>query len=1180
MSTTSKLSSPFSTGGGGVHFEAHVQASFVTLMLTGGYAPCLPCWPITEIKLQGKIAGFDTDDFIVTVEDPVSKERRRLLGQVKRSISVTRSSKVFGEVMQAAWNDYQNPSAFTKGKDALALITASISTVDERSVRFLLGQARHTVNEQEFFRNVEQANFSPRRASDKLQVIHEHLTGANDGKPLAPSDLYQFLRHFHVLGYDLGSEVGVVLSLLHSHMSQYRMQSPEWGWSRVVDIVQTWNQDAGTITRATLPGDLQEAFKRRAVAAMPRELMADTEAAGSNLAQHPDATYLALVALVGAWDEGCDDDVTALSQLLGISYEEWLRKAREVLSMPNSPLSLKNGRWSVTNRLELWTVLGYRLLDQNLDSFKSLALSALREPDPAFELPANERYAATLYGKAFSYSRTLRRGIADGLAILGSHSGSCTNCSDGKPELTSTLAVREILSDADWVRWGSLDELLPSLGEAAPTELLNGVEQALRTEPCAFETLFAQEGQGVVGRNYLTGLLWALEGLAWEEQHLVRVCVILAELASHDPGGQWANRPSTSLTTILLPWLPHTLASVEKRHVAVQTVIGECLPEAWGLIIRLLPGQQQVSSGSHKPRWRNVVPDEWKATITRQEYWNDVSFLADLAIGVAGMDAAKLAELAALLGNLPRSAFDKLLVVLTSEAVVTLPEADRLSVWNSLTTLSNHHRRFADAEWALPSDLVARIEGVAAIIAPSDPVNLYRHLFTDRNVDLYDENGNWEEQRKRLDDRRDAALLAIFHQTGLTGALRFGELVASPEQVGYALAGITDSIEKTLLPAYLGVADGKHSALIAGFIKRRYLQQGWDWCDAVDKQSWSPEQVGWFLVWLPFERGAWDRASEWLKEDEVEYWSRTGANAYQTDVDLVLAVEKLLEYARPHAAINCLVRMRHANQAVHIDQCVRALIDAVSLPDSTSATDAYHTIDLIKYLQSESSVAHQDMIKIEWSYLPLLGGDKKASPRCLEYNLASDPGFFCEVLRLLYRSSNAEQQVEEPTEATRAMAHNAWRLFHEWQTPPGTQADGTFNAEHFERWLERVKELCVESGHLEVALITIGEVLIHAPPDPGGLWIHRAVAGALNDRDDQHLRKGFGTGILNSRGAHWVDPTGKPERELAEQFRRKGEEVENSGFQRLAVTMRKVADAYDREAAQIIAEHKQEVSES
>lgn len=70
------------------------------------------------------------------------------------------------------------------------------------------------------------------------------------------------------------------------------------------------------------------------------------------------------------------------------------------------------------------------------------------------------------------------------------------------------------------------------------------------------------------------------------------------------------------------------------------------------------------------------------------------------------------------------------------------------------------------------------------------------------------------------------------------------------------------------------------------------------------------------------------------------------------------------------------------------------------------------------------------------------------------------------------------------------------------------------------------------------------------------------------------MRNGFRTGTYNSRGVHWVDPTGKPERELAEQFRNKAEEIENAGFQRFAVTLRGLADDYDREAERIINDHK------
>ena len=268
--------------------------------------------------------------------------------------------------------------------------------------------------------------------------------------------------------------------------------------------------------------------------------------------------------------------------------------------------------------------------------------------------------------------------------------------------------------------------------------------------------------------------------------------------------------------------------------------------------------------------------------------------------------------------------------------------------------------------------------------------------------------------------------------------------------------------------------------------------------------------------------------------------------------------------------------MRHAKQPIDSNQCVRALLAALSFSEPSYAMDGYHIVELIKFLQADPTVNQDDLFRVEWAYVPLLDRHRGAAPRLLESRLANDPEFFCEVIRLIYRSKKEDQPSRELTEESKAIATNAWRLLHEWKTPPGTQQDGKFSEERFTEWLQRVKEVCTESGHLEVALINIGEVLIHTPSDPDGLWIRRAVAAALNDREADDMRDGYRTGTYNSRGVHCVDPTGKPERELAEQFRSKAEEVENAGFQRFAVTLRGLADSYDREAERIIAEHKQE----
>ncbi|HDS1547170.1 hypothetical protein MOQ14_03750 [Stenotrophomonas maltophilia] len=298
-----KLSNPFSTGGGGVLFEAHVQAAFVTLMITGGYAPCFPSKPIVEIKLQGKVDGYATDDLIITTEDVSSKVTRKMLGQVKHFIAFTKGDKLLGEVLQAAWDDYSNPAVFNQGKDAIALITGPLSGVDQSNVPWILEHARATASAEEFYRHVNQANFSPAKCGEKLDAIRHHLDAANSGEPVSDADTFQFLRHFHLLGYDLDIESSVTKSLLHSHIAQYQKELSAVAWLRVVEFVQRMNKHAATITKSSIPEDLLEMFKERAPIEFPKELSAKTRQSITDWTIHPDASYIAMTLLIGAWNE-------------------------------------------------------------------------------------------------------------------------------------------------------------------------------------------------------------------------------------------------------------------------------------------------------------------------------------------------------------------------------------------------------------------------------------------------------------------------------------------------------------------------------------------------------------------------------------------------------------------------------------------------------------------------------------------------------------------------------------------------------------------------------------------------------------------------------------------------------------------------------------------------------------
>ena len=232
------------------------------------------------------------------------------------------------------------------------------------------------------------------------------------------------------------------------------------------------------------------------------------------------ARQLAQAGLLGKWDGTNEADKTAIGNLLGKDYGEWIETLRADVLRSGAPLIQRDEKWRLVVRGEAWSTLGNRITDEDLDRLQEMAVAVLGERNPKFDLPKEQRFAASIYGNQLNHSALLREGLAETLALVGSKSTALSSCSQGKAEATAILAVRRLLSEASWDRWASLDSHLPLLAEAAPDEFLDAVESVLvDLDRTPFHEIFSQEGGGVIGGwNYMTGLLWALETLAWESR--------------------------------------------------------------------------------------------------------------------------------------------------------------------------------------------------------------------------------------------------------------------------------------------------------------------------------------------------------------------------------------------------------------------------------------------------------------------------------------------------------------------------------------------------------------------------------------------------------------------------------------------------------------------------------------
>lgn len=887
------------------------------------------------------------------------------------------------------------------------------------------------------------------------------------------------------------------------------------------------------------------------------------------------ATELAVAVLVGCWDEKNDGDIEVITRLIDESYESWIKKLRIIEGMQDSPLIHERGSWSFKDRTQAFQTVSSRLFDNHLDLFQAVATSVFKTIDPQFELAPEERYAAAIYGKVLPHSRLIRRGLSEGLALVATKQELLTNCSKYKGQYCASSVVKEVFSASSWQLWASTQDIQIMLAESAPDCFIDEVERAVSHQDKPFDSLFAQEGVGgISGRNYMTGLLWAIEGLAWAPEYLSRSLVILGELDSHDPGGNWANRPLNSIIDILLPWRPHTTADIDRRIAAFKALEREYPDTAWRVLVQLLPNDMRTTSGTHIPTFRNFIPNGFNKEPSSDEYRAQIEIYSQLTIELASKSSLRLVDLVENIDSLAPLKFDDAIKLLYDFSKKSDSDELKLELWEKCLKVYNKHKRFSDAHWAIQPEQNKKIKDVSTALKPEDPMLYSKRLFGQRSYDLFDENGDWRAQEEILAKKRGQSISEIYTVNGIEGVLEFSRGIERPDIVGNSL--VTENLEIPLdILKKLILSDIKEEhSLASGYVRAKNFKEGNSWVLAAVNNWNIPEKVGFFLL-LPFKKETWDMLKTSFDDFPYEYWKNTIANAYHCDSteEIYFAVDCLIKVDRPVSAIDCLSRILHIDKVVDSSKVAVALLQSIKTTEDVKRFDIHSFNELVQYLQNDDTVSDDDLVKIEWAYLPIInrGANDSLQPQVLEKKLANEPGFFCEIIRYAYRSK-FQKEKNELSESEKNIAKNSRYLLDEWSKIPGIDAEGKFDVNAFNNWFNLVQTECEESGHLEIAYQIIGNVLIFSPANDEN-WILPELAEFLNRRELEKVRTGYKIAIRNSRGVHFVDPEGKPELELAQKYRTKSDEIELLGFHRFGRTLRELADGYQAEAESIIEQH-------
>lgn len=299
-----------------------------------------------------------------------------------------------------------------------------------------------------------------------------------------------------------------------------------------------------------------------------------TSEAGATAQHLVASSHMRRLWLLGAWTTDRTGDVDLLRDVLGEHFEPG---SLDDVTLTADPVFTHVGSsWKVIAPEAHVASVANRLSNEDVSALERAVQSVLGAVDPTLRLDPGERWRADIFGPGRLHSSDLRTGIATTLAVFGAQ-GEDVQLGAGTLRGWAELVVRATLErahhDETAMLWLSLVDLLPLLAEAAPDEVLMALSRELDLDGPLRPRIFEESDDPFSSGSPHTYILWALETMAWSEDHLAEAVELLARMVELDPGGKLGNRPSGSLEDIFRPWMPQTSATLDQRLDVLRSML-------------------------------------------------------------------------------------------------------------------------------------------------------------------------------------------------------------------------------------------------------------------------------------------------------------------------------------------------------------------------------------------------------------------------------------------------------------------------------------------------------------------------------------------------------------------------------------------------------------------------------
>lgn len=254
-----RVSSPTATGGAGVYFEQHVQTYWLAQLLVRSIPPILTDRGVAEVHFQTEHLGFNTDDFLVVCERE-GEAPAQLVGQVKRSLTISAADDECKKTIGDFWKDFKKAAPFNSQYDRFVLVTLRGTNTLLENFSGLLDCARGASDGKEFQRRLSLSGFISKKSVSQCNELCTIVSALED-TPVTAEDLWPFLCVLHVLSLDLHTstrqtEAHIKTLLALKSTDSDPLASATSAWNRLLSFTSEANPAARSLKRTDLPDAL------------------------------------------------------------------------------------------------------------------------------------------------------------------------------------------------------------------------------------------------------------------------------------------------------------------------------------------------------------------------------------------------------------------------------------------------------------------------------------------------------------------------------------------------------------------------------------------------------------------------------------------------------------------------------------------------------------------------------------------------------------------------------------------------------------------------------------------------------------------------------------------------------------------------------------------------------------